>query len=154
MSFSMSVSACGSSWRWNVKIRSPKVGEFMRFINENPFCTTRQVIDHFIAISREDEKRQQMDLRPLNGHWRVAYDGYKLHSVWVGARAQASSYLSYLLYFYNSHLLEGSRNLKGAAQVRYVPREDGKMGYVLTPAGMGSLASWLTAQKPEVSQPV
>ena len=125
----------------------------MRFINENPFATRREIIDHFITISRDEDKRRQMDLRLLTGRWHSAYDyngGYS--KTWVGARSQASSYLSYLLYFYNSHLLEGSRHLKGAAQVRYVPREDGKMGYVLTPAGMGSLASWL-AQKPEVSQP-
>ncbi len=143
----MIVSASGSSWRWMVKIRSPKVGEFMRFINENPFATRREIIDHFIVLSQDEEKRRQMDLRLLTRRRRSVYDyngGYS--NKWLGARAQASSYLSYLLYFYNSHLLEGSRHLKGAAQVRYVPREDGKMGYVLTPAGMGSLANWLATQ--------
>jgi len=135
-----------------VKIRSPKVGEFMRFINENPFVTRSEVIDNFITISQDGEKREKMGLRKFSGHWATTYcyydpvNPYKPVKKWIGPRSEASSCLSYLLYFYNSHLLEGSRHLKGPAQVRYVPREDGKWGYVLTPAGMGSLANWLATQ--------
>jgi hypothetical protein len=142
-----------------MKIRGQRVGEFMRFINENPFCTTSQVIDHFITLSHDEHMREKLKIRKFISRERAVHrydykaDKLTVHRVIERPRSQAARNLSYLLYHAMSHLLVGGGHTKGPGLVDTAKREDGKMGYILTPAGMGSLGAWIEKQKAlEVSQ--
>ena len=142
-----------------MKIKSHRIAEFMSFVNDNPFATQRQVVDHFISVSQDEVLREKMNLRMYSGRWKTvirytAQGWLTTQEVFEGPRSQAAKNLSYILYHHNSHLLVGGGNTQGPGLVDYVKRDDGKWGYILTPAGMGSLGAWLEKQKlSEVSQP-
>ena len=125
-------------------VRSPIVAEFLSFIDTHPFCQNRDIVDHFA----QDEVAIRLWGRPFRdvkyqaSVWIYKTNTYKLAMKKKSATAQVYSKLSFFLYKYNNHLVVGGGKLRGMASVEELRRDDGRMGYILTPYGMANLAGW------------
>jgi len=130
-------------------IRSPVVAEFLSFIDKNPYCENKDVVNHFV----KDEVATRLWGQPFKTKKVESYSG----AYWRGSgprlitksrHAQVYSKLSFFLYKYNNHLVEGGGKLRrGGPCVTELKREDGRMGYILTPMGMASIADWRQKQE-------
>ena len=129
-------------------VRSPIVAEFLSFIDTHPFCQNRDIVDHFA----QDEVATRLWGRPFRDMtyqtsiWIGKTNTYKLAEKKKRVTAQVYSKLSFFLYKYNNHLVEGGGKLCGMPSVTELRRDDGRMGYMLTPYGMANIADWRERQ--------
>jgi hypothetical protein len=131
-------------------IRSPIVAEFLSFIDKNPFCENKDVVNHFA----QDEVATRLWGRPFRSkeYEASAWNERSKEYMWVRRTkqpiSQVYSKLSFFLYKYNNHLVEGGGKMRrGGPCVTELRRDDGRMGYILTPMGMASIADWRQKQE-------
>jgi len=130
-------------------IRSPVVAEFLSFIDANPFCENRDVVNHFA----QDEVANRVWGKPfrhrsyLASEWNGSRQAYEMRTKTKTPHTQVYNKISYLLYKWNNHLVVGGGKLLGMACVEELRRDDGRMGYILTPVGMASIADWRQKQE-------